>query len=379
MGVHHVAPDHGALPVSAGQIANTSQVFEIDAAGTEGLRTIRGLAALEIVGFVAVGIEEVRAEVGQELIVEIAQQLVGARLAGRDGPGDVTLGQWRITRELQDVFHMPERLQTGDEVHEARCSVTVELEKRLRVQRAGPGSDGWVPTKAEGVLGVEHQGVELEPNAQVEQRPQAVRGWHLASGNVEHDTPHLEIGCILDLAGPKATALVEKLQERFHRIAHTRRTGSDRLDTGALDSQAVGLAAVALAQQRQMGGQPAAVYVRLETHRDTTAVANSALQRMRGVHVRVRGVAREHDRHAIPERESALPLGEFLRGREQRRNGSGGAGWRHGASVYTHRAYARAERVGEAGGARCSGRTTRNARADTLHQVQGEGSSARAR
>ena len=99
----------------------------------------------------------------------------------RDRPAHVGLGELAIAVEFEQVLHVAERLQAGDEVDESLARIVVELAHGLGVEGRIVRSDLWVAAEAERVLGVEHQHVELELHAEVDHLAQAGGGRNLAA------------------------------------------------------------------------------------------------------------------------------------------------------------------------------------------------------
>jgi hypothetical protein len=223
------------------------------------------------VRLVAVHAEQSRAEVRQELVVEIAQQLVGARFRARQRPARIGLGEVLVLGEREDVLHVAERLQVGHQLDMARGGVCVEFAQHLRFERGRVGSDLRMTPEAEGVLHVEHQHVELEAHAEVDERVQRLGRRHLAARDVEHDPALRKVGSVVEEAGGQGAARIDQLNQRLDRVAQARSTRSDRQHVVALDAQPIGLAGVPFAPQLDAG--PDAVTARVRLHGQAQSVA----------------------------------------------------------------------------------------------------------
>ena len=144
---------------------------------------------------------------------------------------------------------MSERLERRDQVDEAGGGVGVELAQRGRVERRGAGADLRVPAKAEGVLHVQHQDVQLEPHAEIDERVQGRQRRHLAARDVEHDPAPGEVGSILDAARGQEAARVDELGERLDGVAQAGRPRGREARPVRGHRDAMGLARSALAVQ----------------------------------------------------------------------------------------------------------------------------------
>ena len=78
----------------------------------------------------------------------------------------------------------PSDWRFGHQLDVMRGGVGVERAQRLGVERRRAGADLRMAPEAEGVLDVEHQHVQLQPHAEIDERAAASR----ASGTLPRDT-----------------------------------------------------------------------------------------------------------------------------------------------------------------------------------------------
>ncbi len=315
--VHEVGPDHQLASMLARELSQVLDVIEQQPARPERVRHRLRLAAAEIPRLVAVHAKESRAEVRQEFVVQVTQQFVGARLRTRECPARIRLGQMLVLGKREDVIHVAERLQVGHQLDVACGGVGVEFAQQLRFERGRAGSDLRMTSEAEGVLYVEHQHVELEAHAEIDERVQRFGRRHLAARDVEHDPALRKVGSVLDQTGGQHAGSVDQLDQRLDRVAQGRSTRSDRHHVVALDAQPIGLTGVRVAPQLDAG--PDSVAARVRLHRKAQTVV--AQQRVaEGARAREVGVVRrrvEHDRDAVAQAEAAGMHLEVARTRQK--------------------------------------------------------------
>ena len=329
--VDDIAPDHRLLAVLLRQAPHTLDVLEKDATRPERLRALARSPPLEIEGLVAVRIEKTGSEVRQELVVEVGEQRVAPGLGRRERPAPLGFGERCVTRQRQDALHVSERLQRRNQVDEARGGVGVELAQRRRAERRGAGADFRVAAEGEGVLDVQHQDVELETHAEIDELVQRREGRDLAARDVEHDAALGEVGGVVDGAGRHATARIDELGERLHRVTQARRARAREQGPLGIHVDAMGLAVIAVAAQLDAGSEVRRPRVRLDGEARAAAALDGAAQRERRGEVRIRRALCEHDRQPLAQRERAGSAQRAARFGQKRRKLGFAAGRRHGA------------------------------------------------
>jgi len=269
----------------------------------------------------------VRAEIGKILAVEVGEQVVGSGLRRGEGPALVGLIEFGVGSVLEDVAHVAEGLERGDQIHVALRRVGIELSHRLGIEGRSVGTDLRMSSKAKGVLGVEHQDVQLEPYAQIDHLFQALRRRDFAPGDVEHQSPETEIRCVFDLAGRDAPTRAHQLGEGLHGVAKARRPGGDRLDVLRCHADPVGLSLLPFAPQLDPGPQSAGAGVSLDRKVEAADPPQRVAQGTRGGEIRIRGARRQYHRQSVAERKGsrggANAGGSRQQGRPQSARGEG--------------------------------------------------------
>jgi len=327
--VDDVAPDHHALAVAGRQLLDPPDVLEVHAAGAE-LRLARlRLPAAQVPGLVAVRVQAPGAEVRQVLVVQVPEQLVGARLGRGQRPAVPGLVEVRVFGVLQHVGHVPERLQAGDQLDAAVRRVGVELAHRLGVERRILRADPGMAPEAEGVLGVEHQHVQLGARAQIDDLADRLGFRDLAARDVEHDAAEGDRGGVLDAAGGHPAAGVDELAQGLDPPAESGRGAGRDLDPLRRDRQPVRLPRQArIGPQGDVRAGRHSFAVALDDGRDADP-RQLVPERQRGGEVDPAGPPGEHDRGVVDESE---PPGFAPRAAGSGKHGGQGAG-RHGASL----------------------------------------------
>ena len=219
VGMNHIAPDHHALPVTLGEPLDLVNVFEIETAGTQCLTALCREPSAQIPGFIAIGVEPIRAKEGKVFVVEILEEGQASRVAGGDRPRAFGLRHGLVGGNLEYVFHMTKGLQAGNQVHETLGRVGIQSGQGSGIQGTGIATDRRMFFEAESVLGVEHEYVQFQGDAGVDQFLKAFPGGHLAPGNVQHQTPQAEVGAVLDAAAGNSAPGFNELQQGFNAIA----------------------------------------------------------------------------------------------------------------------------------------------------------------
>ena len=106
--VEHVRPQHDASAMLRSQISQTQDVLQIHATLAEALAQLPGLASGEVPGLVAIDVQPPRAEVGQEVRVQLLQELVRFFARRRETPAPADLVQMGVARHRQHVTLMAE-------------------------------------------------------------------------------------------------------------------------------------------------------------------------------------------------------------------------------------------------------------------------------
>lgn len=317
--VHHVAPDEGALAVGPGQVAHLANVVQEEAAAAEAPGAVLRAAPAQVPGLVAVRVEEPRAEVGQVLAEEVAQQLVAARIRRREGPAAVALVQVPVALEGEDPLHVAQGLEAGHELHVAGRRVGVELAQLLGAEGRGARADLGVAPEAEGVLGVEHQHVELEPDAQVQELADAGDGGNLAPGDVEHEPALRQERRVLDGAGRHPAVGADHLGQGLHAVAQARRAGRAQRDALGGHIEPIALSALALAVELHARTQVRRVGVGLDGKGEPAALRHHALEGAGRGEVRVPGRGGQHQGQVVAEAEAPGSASRAPRLGQQRR------------------------------------------------------------
>ena len=222
-----VAPEHHGSAATVDFALEFLDEVEIDAAFALGLATLFALAFAEVPGFVAADVEILAGKIGEQFVVETADERQGAGMFRGEGRGAaqeilglglVRLGNFGEVLEsaiFEEIAEMAEGVLIGHKVNAQFAAAGVEDADFLAGEGAPALPDGLVIPVGEGVLGVELQFVDLEIGESFDEVEQGGQLGHAAAGDVEHNAAPGEVGPVADFDARQATAVfAEQLAQR---------------------------------------------------------------------------------------------------------------------------------------------------------------------
>src|SRR5882724_562384 len=169
-----VAPKHHLATAGGDFAMDFLQEVEIDAAFAFRLAEPLALAAAEVPGLIAANVEASAREMGQKLIVQLAQEGQGAGVVRGEGGGIaqkftarafvrfVDFGQLFQRRIFKPATQMAEGILVWDEVNAEFAALGVELQNFVAGERTPIAPNGFVVAVGKSVLGVELKFVYFE-------------------------------------------------------------------------------------------------------------------------------------------------------------------------------------------------------------------------
>src|SRR3989304_2105514 len=215
-------------------------------------------------------------------------------------------------------MHVPEGLECGNELHMMGCCVSVELADARGGEGGGIGADVGMRAETKGMLGVEHQRVQFESRAQIDDSSQRGEGGYLPSGDVDQDAPQGEIRCILDAACRDHSPRSHQLHQGLDGIAKAGRTFRLNLDPLGAYPQSVRLPPRSPTVELDAWTEVFGSSVCLNGQLDSRVPEHPFLKHQSGSQVPIGGARGEHDGKSAAEIEATAKASHlFWRGKKR--------------------------------------------------------------
>jgi hypothetical protein len=205
-----IGPDHDAAAILGGEIADTQDVLEIKAPLAETFGQCPGLTRSEVPGLVAIDVEPGRREIGQEVGVQLVEELIGLLAGWRQAPLPTDLVEMGVAGQREQASQVSERLEVRDEFDVMSTTVRIEREDVVSGQWIGAGTDLRVTREVKGVLDVELNVIVFVGCEVLDQAEERLERGHFAARDVEHDTTVGEHRPIADGERREQTSLCSK-------------------------------------------------------------------------------------------------------------------------------------------------------------------------